>query len=152
NGSGKSSTCDVLKSVSQTLDFPNAKPTVAELEIHDGTNSQTYKYKNDTWSGHVDPNSILFFDVDFINVNVHTHGERSNNLQHGAHMQKAGKLVIDLDEKANELKVIIQEKKGELEKLESSSADILAKRFSEKDKEFFEIYKDASDQAKQQKI
>ncbi len=152
NGSGKSSTCDVLKSVSQNRDFPNTTPNLAELEIHDGTNSQTYKYENGAWSGQVDKNAFLFFDVDFINANVHTHGERSNNLQHGAHTQKAGKLIIDLDEKANELKIVIQEKKDELEKLQNASVDILAKQFSEKDKEFFQTHKDADDQTKQQKI
>lgn len=109
NGSGKSSTCDVLKSISQNQDFPNTPPTLAEIEIHDGNNNQTYKFENGGWSGHVDKNSVLFFDVDFINANVHTHGIRSNNLQQGAHTQKAGKLIIDLDEKANELKIAIQE-------------------------------------------
>ncbi len=152
NGSGKSSTCDVLKSVSQNQDFQIALPTLAEIEINDGNNNQTHKYENGSWSGQVDKNSFLFFDVDFINANVHTHGVRSNNLQQGAHTQKAGKLIIELDEKANELKLAIQGKKDELEALESASADILKKQFSDKDKELFETYKDADDQAKQQKI
>ena len=38
NGSGKSSTCDVLKSVSQNKDFQIIPPTLAKLQIHDGTN------------------------------------------------------------------------------------------------------------------
>lgn len=152
NGSGKSSTCDILKSVSQNQDFQITPPTLAELEINDGNNNQTYKYENGSWSSQVDKNSFLFFDVDFINANVHTNGIRSHNLQQGAHTQKAGKLIIDLDEKANELKVAIQEKKDELEKLQNASADILAKQFSEKDKKFFQTYKDADDQANQKKI
>ncbi len=152
NGSGKSSTCDILKSVSQNQDFQITPPTLAEIEMHDGTNNQTYKYENSAWSSHVDKNAILFFDVDFINANVHTNGERSSNLQHGAHTQKAGKLIIDLDEKANELKIAIQAKKDELEALESTSADILKKQFSDKDKELFKSYKDADDLVKQQKI
>lgn len=152
NGSGKSSTCDVLKSLSQNQDFEISSPTLAELEMHDGTNNHTYKYENGSWSGQVDKNSFLFFDVDFINSNVHTNGVRSNNIQQGAHTQKAGKLIIDLDEKANELKAAIQEKKDKLEKLQDASADFLAKQFSEKDKEFFQTYKDADDQAKQKKI
>ena len=152
NGSGKSSTCDILKSVSQNQDFSNTQPTLAELEIHDGSDNQIYKYENRAWSSRVDANSFLFFDVDFINANVHTHGERSSNLQHGAHTQKAGKLIIDLDEKANELKVAIQEKKDELEKLQNASTAVLAKLFSDEDKEFFQSYKDTDDQTKQQKI
>ena len=139
NGSGKSSTCDVLKSVSQNQDFQITPPTLAEIEINDGNNNQTHKYENGSWSGQVDINSFLFFDIDFINANVHTHGIRSNNLQQGGHTQKAGKLIIDLDKKANELKQAIQVKKDELEALESASADILKKQFSDKDKELFEI-------------
>tara|TARA_B100000508_G_C11459078_1_gene278258 strand:+ start:269 stop:2635 length:2367 start_codon:yes stop_codon:yes gene_type:complete len=152
NGSGKSSTCDVLKSLSQNQDFQITSPTLAEVEIHDGTNNQTYKYENSIWSDQINKNAFLFFDVDFINANVHTHGERSSNLQHGAHTQKAGKLIIDLDEKANELKVTIQTKKDELELLENTSADVLKKQFSDIDKKLFEIYKDTDSQAKQQKV
>ena len=81
NGSGKSSTCDVLKSLSQNQDFQITSPTLAEVEIHDGTNNQTYKYENSIWSDQINKNAFLFFDVDFINANVHTHGERSSNLQ-----------------------------------------------------------------------
>lgn len=152
NGSGKSSTCDVLKSVSQNQDFQINPPTLAEIEINDGNSDHTHKYENGSWSGQMDKNAFLFFDVDFINANVHTNGIRSNNLQQGGHTQKAGKLIIDLDEKANELKVVIQEKKNELEALAGSSADILKKQFSDKEKELFQIYKDADDQIKQQKI
>ncbi|HRY62176.1 MAG TPA: AAA family ATPase [Candidatus Paceibacterota bacterium] len=152
NGSGKSSTCDILKSVSQNQDFQITPPTLAELEICDGANNQTYKYENNSWSGQVDKNSFLFFDVDFINDNIHTHGIRSSNLQQGAHTQKAGKLIIDLDKKANELKIATQGKKDELEKLQNAFANILAKPFNEKDKEFFQTYKNADNQAKLQKI
>lgn len=152
NGSGKSSTCDVLKSVSQNQGFQDTSPTLAEIEIHDGNNNQVYKYENGSWSGQVDKNAFLFFDVDFITANVHTHGVRASNLQQGGHTQKAGKLIIDLDEQANNLKIAIQEKKNELEALESTSADILKKEFSDKEKELSETYKDADDQAKQQKI
>lgn len=152
NGSGKSSTCDVLKSVSQNQDFQITPPTLVEIEINNSNNNQTHKFENGRWSSHVDKNSFLFFDVDFINANVHTNGTRANNLQQGGHTQNAGKLIIDLDEKANELKVAIQEKKIELEALERTFENILKKQFSDKDKEFFETYKDTGDQVKQQKI
>ncbi len=152
NGSGKSSICDVLKNVSQNQDFPSTPPTLAEIEINDNDNNQTHKYENGNWTNHINKNSFLFFDVDFINANVHTHGVRSSNLQQGAHTQKAGKLIIDLDEKANSLKVEIKEKKDELETLQNPCAYILAKQFSDKDKKLFQIYKDANYKIKQKKL
>ncbi len=152
NGSGKSSICDALKSVSQNKNFQNAQPTLAEIEIKDGNNDQVYKYESGNWSGQIDKNSFLFFDVDFINGNVHTHGVRASSLTQGGHTQKAGKLIIDLDEQANNLKGEIQAKKGELEALESSSTNILKEQFSDKEKELFQTHKDADDQTKQQKI
>ena len=152
NGSGKSSICDVLKNVSQNQDFQNSAPTLAEIEINDGTNDQTHKYENGRWTSQVSKNSFLFFDVDFISANVHTHGVRSSNLQQGAHTQKAGKLIIDLDERANNLKVAIKEKKDELDALQNAYAGVLAKQFTNKDKELFRVYKDADDQTKQAKL
>lgn len=152
NGAGKSAICDVLKSVSQNQDFPNTSPDLAEVELNDGNSNQTYKYENGNWTRQVSKNSFLFFDVDFINANVHTHGVRSSNLQQGAHTQKAGKLIIDLDEQANNLKEAVKTKKGEIEALQTSCAGILRQQFSDKDKEFFKYYKDADDQTKQEKL
>lgn len=152
NGSGKSSICDVLKNISQNQDFQNSAPTLAEIEINDGTNDQTHKYENGRWTSQVSKNSFLFFDIDFINANVHTHGVRSSNLQQGAHTQKAGKLVIDLDEQANNLKIAIKEKEGELDALQNASVGVLTKQFTDKDKEFFQVYKDTNDQTKQAKL
>ena len=139
NGAGKSAICDVLKSVSQNQDFPNTPPDLAEIELNDGSNNQTYKYENKNWASQINKNSFLFFDVDFINANVHTHGIRSSNLQQGAHTQKAGKLIIDLDEQANNLKEAVKTKKNELEALQRSCTDILGQQFTEKEKEFFKI-------------
>lgn len=152
NGAGKSAICDVLKSVSQNQDFQNTPPTLAEIELKDGTNNQIHKYENRTWASQVSKNSFLFFDVDFINANVHTHGVRSSNLQQGAHTQKAGKLIIDLDEQANNLKEAIKVKKDELEALQNSCADILGQQFTDRDKELFQTYKDADDKTKQEKL
>lgn len=152
NGAGKSAICDVLKNISQNQDFQNSPPSLAEIELNDGNNNQAYKYENGAWTGQVSKNSFLFFDVDFINANVHTHGVRSNNLQQGAHTQKAGKLIIDLDEQANKLKESVKSKKGELEMLQTSCAGILGQQFTDKDKEFFKIYKDIGDKTKQEKL
>ncbi|NLE03282.1 MAG: AAA family ATPase [Crenarchaeota archaeon] len=152
NGSGKSAICDVLKSVSQNQDFQNSPPSLAEIEINDGINNQIYKYENGNWTNQINKNSFLFFDVDFINANVHTHGVRSSNLQQGAHTQKAGKIIIDLDEQANNLKEAVKTKKGELEALQESCTDILGQQFTDKDKEFFKIYKDTDEKTKQKEL
>ena len=152
NGSGKSTICDVLKSVSQNQDFQNSTPSLAEIEIKDGSNNQTYKYENGNWTNQINKNSFLFFDVDFINANVHTHGVRSSNLQQGAHTQKAGKLIIDLDEQANNLKEAVKTKENELKALQNSCSDILGQQFTDKDKELFEIYKNAAEKTKQEKF
>src|SRR3989344_9032276 len=152
NGAGKSAICDVLKSVSQTQDFQNTPPTLAEVEITDETNNQVYKYENGNWTNQVSKNSLLFFDVDFVNANVHTHGVRSSNLQQGAHTQKAGKLIIDLDEQANNLKEAVKAKKDELEALQNSCTDVLGQQFTDKDKELFQTYKNTVDTTKQEKL
>ncbi|MEK6645823.1 MAG: AAA family ATPase [Candidatus Firestonebacteria bacterium] len=140
NGAGKSAICDIFKSVSQTQDFQNTPPTLAEVEINDGSNNQIYKYKNGNWSSQIDKNAFLFFDIDFVNANVHTHGVRSSNLQQGAHTQKAGQLIIDLDEQANTLKKTVKAKKEELDALEKYCTDILRQKFFDKDQELFKTY------------
>lgn len=152
NGAGKSALCDVLKSVSKNQDFQKTRPTLAEIEFKDGHNKLTHKYENSNWTNQVDKNAFLFFDVDFINANVHTHGEISSNLQQGAHTQKAGKLIIDLDEQANNLKEAIKAKKDELEALQNSCADVLGQQFTDKDKEFFVTYKNTDDATQQEKL
>jgi len=153
NGSGKSSLCDILKNVSQVEDFENDTPTLAEIEINDGTSNQDYKYENSAWTPNkLDKKSVLFFDVDFINANVHTHGVRSNNLQQGAHTQKAGKLIIDLDEQADKLKSLIEEKKKEIEIFEKTKSSVLGITYSEKDTTLFGVHKDISEEDKKKKI
>ena len=153
NGSGKSSLCDILKNVSQVEDFENDTPSFAEIEINDGTNSKDYKYENSAWTPNkLDLKSILFFDVDFINANVHTHGVRSSNLQQGAHTQKAGKLIIDLDEQADKLKTLIEEKRKEIEIFENTKSSIIGTTYSEKDNNLFSVHKDISEEDKKKKI
>ncbi|MBU4350743.1 AAA family ATPase [Patescibacteria group bacterium] len=150
NGSGKSSICDILKSLSQIQDFQDNPPVLAEIE---NNNNQTYKYKDKSWiPKQLDKNSFLFFDVDFINANVHTHGVRSSNLQQGAHTQKAGKLIIDLDEQANKLKVAVEKKREELETFQKSQADILGQEFTDKDKELFRTYEKKDEKYKKEQI
>ncbi len=152
NGAGKSAICDVLKSVSKNQDFPNTPPSLVEVELNDGSSDQFHKYENRNWASQIGKNSFLFFDVDFVNANVHTHGVRSSNLQQGAHTQRAGKLIIDLDEQANNLKEAVKTKKGEVETLQNSCAGILDQQFTDKNKELFQTYKDTDDETKQGKL
>ncbi len=144
NGSGKSSICNILKNLSQIQNFPNTSPDLAEIEIKNGSN-QVYKFENGSWTpNQLNKNSFLFFDVDFISANVHTHGERSN--QQGKHSQNSGKMIIDLDDKANRLKIVVKEKEEESDNFDKNNAEILKKSFIDKDKELYAIYKDKSDQ------
>ena len=152
NGAGKTAICDVLKSVSKTQDFPSNSPKTAEIEISDGINNQICKYENKAWTGQINEKTILFFDIDFVNENVHTHGLRSSNLQQGAHTQESGKLVVDLDKHANELKKTAGEEKEELETLKESYSEILQRQFTEKDQEFFIIYKNIDKEAKEKTL
>lgn len=144
NGSGKSSICDILKNLSQIQSFPNASPDIAEIEIKNEID-QVYKFENGSWTpNQLNKKSFLFFDVDFISANVHTHGERSN--QQGRHSQNSGKMIIDLDDKANQLKIVVGEKKEESDNFDKINAEILTKNFTDKDKELFVIYKNKSEQ------
>jgi wobble nucleotide-excising tRNase len=153
NGSGKSSLCDIFKNFSQVEGFENDTPSLVEIEINDGTNNQDYKYENSAWTpNQLDKKCILFFDVDFINANVHTHGVRSNNLQQGAHTQKAGKLIIDLDEQADRLKNLIEEKRKEIEIFEKIKSSVFGTICNEKDNNFFGVHKDISEEDKKNKI
>ena len=153
NGSGKSSLCDLLKALAQVQDFEDNKPTIAEIEINDGINDQNYRYESGTWApNQLDSKSILFFDRDFINANVHTHGVRSSNLQQGAHTQKAGKLIIDLDEQADKLKSYIEAKRKEIEIFEKAKSFVLGATYGEKENNIFVTYKDISDEDKEKKV
>ena len=152
NGSGKSSICDVLKSLSQIQDFQNTPLILAEIEINNGID-QIYKYENGSWiPNQLDKNSFLFFDVDFVNTNVHTHGSVSSNIQQGAHTQKAGKLIIDLDENADKLKQEIMKKQNDRDDFNKSNAVILKQLFTEKDQELFNAYKGADEETKKEKL
>lgn len=145
NGTGKSSLCLLLKDLSGNKSFGDTKPEYCEIEIKDNSNNvATYLYQNESWaSGNIDKHSVLFFDVDFVNENIHTHGDRSNH--YGRHSQNSGQLIIDLDQKANSLKQDIFEKKEELDKFEKINHRLLNLQLTEKEIKLFSIYKDYND-------
>lgn len=146
NGAGKSSICDILKNLSQNQDF-QSPPNSVELVI----NNEIYKLENGNWNPScLQKNSFLFFDIDFINANIHTHGDRSN--QKDKHSQNAGKIIIDLDARANKSKESIEEKRKDLELFEKTHSDILQQKFNEKEIGLYKSCENISDKNKEEKI
>ena len=152
NGTGKTTICDVLKSVSGKQDFPSNSPKMVEIGISDTGGNQICKYENDVWTCQIDEKAILFFDIDFVNANIHTHGLRSSDRRLGAHTQKSGKLIVDLDKNANELKQKVAKNQEELDTLKDSHSDILGERFTDKDQELFETCKDINGGTRQETL
>lgn len=108
NAYGKSSPCNLLKNLSQIKDFDCNTQFLVEIEIRINSSCQSYKYENMWTPNKLDTKSVLFFVIDFITANVHTHCVKSNNLQQFAHIKKTDKLIIDLDEQSDKLKSLIE--------------------------------------------
>ena len=88
NGCGKTSVCNILKSVSQNKNFSRYFPEEVGLLIDD----TEYKYENKLWTSSISNSSILFFDREFVDKNVHTGRDRGT--QQGEQEQESGKLII----------------------------------------------------------
>lgn len=158
NGSGKSSVCDILKDLTGFYQFEGDKPNLTEVELEtttitnntapDGkvypkkeTSTKTYKYEQQNWDDSPkEPKHILFFDVDFIDKNIHSHGTISN--LKGCHTQNAGNLIIGLDEEANKQKDDISDKKTELKTFELTNKDILHLPITAEERVLYNKYKD----------
>lgn len=149
NGSGKSSICNILKSFSQVQDFGEILPKEVEIEAHNGQQVQIYKYENSHWDNKFEKNAFLFFDIDFVNANVHTHGEVSR--QQNRHSQNSGKLIIELDEKANKLKDEIKKKEQKISDYQEANATVL-KQGLKIDESLFKQYKDKDSQEVEEEI
>jgi len=105
NGSGKSSVCDILQSLSGNKEFEKMSPKLVKITLDKNHTEESVEFDGGKWlDNKLDKNSILFFNLDFINDNVHTNGNRENSLQKGGHTQHAGQLIIDLDAESNLLK------------------------------------------------
>lgn len=143
NGSGKSSICCILKNLSDNHNFTKSIPSLLELEIKDSTSTSTYKFENSKWNKVVPKDSIVFFDNDFIDDNVHTHGRRENT--QAKHNQNSGRLIIDLDQKANTLKLDLNSLKEESELFKSINAKALAVVLLPNEQAFFDNYDQLDD-------
>jgi len=99
NSAGKSAVCEILKSLSGDGDIALSVNVAASVSVDD----KKYEFSGGKWSETLPAGCVLFFDSEFINRNVHTHGRRENAIDKGGHTQNIGKLILDLDDKTNTL-------------------------------------------------
>ena len=146
NGSGKSSICNILKSVSQNKSFVKKQiPKEICLKFDDGD----FSFKCDTslWNKTKPTDDIIFFDREFIHENIHLGNTRDTRKE--GQGQKSGKMSIELDREAIRLRQRSQEseqKKKDIQKklqdFEKTNEEILDFELSEKEKVLYEQYKD----------
>lgn len=148
NGSGKSSIANLLKNVSENKDFGKYKPTEANLVFDDGDK----KYPvNDDWDNKIAKDSILFFDREFVDKNVHL-GHRRDTTQNGQE-QESGKMIIEFDSDAINLRGVREKAKKAKEEQDqkikdfnSANRDSLAFVLGDDEKIFFNSYKDKKEE------
>jgi len=148
NGSGKSSVCNILKSVSQNKSFTaKHKPEEACLLFDDGE----YKYPTNSngWDKLKNSDDILFFDREFVDKNIHLGHNRDT--QQGGQEQESGKMIIEFDSEAINLRDTRQKAKIErddknklLQKFNTDNKDILDFVLSDEEEKYFKKYKDKS--------
>jgi len=149
NGSGKSCICNILKSVSQNKNFtPEYKPEEVCLSFDDGV----YKYpKNpDEWDKRKDKEDILFFDREFVDKNIHLGHNRDT--QKGGQEQESGKMIIEFDSEAINLRDVREEvniekeKQGKrVEKFRDDNKDVLSFQLSDEETQLFQKFKNKTD-------
>ncbi len=142
NGSGKSSICNILKSLSQNKDFVRYFPEEVELLV----DSTMYKYENRLWSSNISRSSILFFDREFVDRNVHLGRDRGT--QQGEQEQESGNLIIEFDGDAinlrsirDKLSGIKDEKNQKLEDFKRNNKKILDFELKEGEDSLFKKYR-----------
>lgn len=148
NGSGKSSIANLLKNVSENKDFGRYKPTEACLTFDDGDK----KYPvNSNWDNKIAKDSILFFDREFVDKNVHL-GHKRDTTQNGQE-QESGKMIIEFDSDAINLRDVREKAKKAKEEQDQkvkdfnlANKDTLAFALSEEEKVFYQKYKIKSEQ------
>lgn len=148
NGSGKSSVANLLKSVSENKDLGKYKPTEACLVFDDG--EKNYPVNND-WDNKISKGSILFFDREFVDKNVHL-GHRRDTTQNGQE-QESGKMIIEFDSDAINLRSIRDKAKKakdeqdqKIKDFNSVNRDYLAFSLTDDEQPFFKNYKDKSEE------
>jgi len=145
NGSGKTCICNILKSVSQNKYFiPKYKPEEVCLLFDDGE----YKYpiNPDEWDKRKNEDDVLFFDREFVDKNIHLGHNRDT--QQGGQEQESGKMIIEFDSEAINLrstreKVKIEKERQEkvIEKFHEDKEDILSFQLSDEEIKLFQKIK-----------
>jgi len=154
NGAGKSSVCNILKSVCNKKTFANNQiPDEVCLKFEDGE----YKFSNrlNMWNKTKSTDDFLFFDREFVHDNIHLGNERKTDAN--GQEQKSGKMIIEFDGEAIRLsklkkslkKQISKSEEGEsetifdkLKKFQEEYRETLAFSLSNDEKTLFEVYKD----------
>lgn len=167
NWSWKSTICEVFKSIcwhnDEQLEWsPYVSCEIMHEEEIINTNPGTwesfksytqeakkYTLESNSWNETIDPSSMLFFDVDYIHKNIHTHWDRSNT--QWSHSQNAWKLIIELDENANSLREAINNASELIKTFENSHKELLKYEPTAEDISLYDAYKDLSDEEKTQK-
>lgn len=149
NGSGKSSIANLLKSVSENKDFGKYIPAEACLVFDDG--EKNYSVNND-WDNKISKSSILFFDREFVDKNIHL-GHRRDTTQNGQE-QESGKMIIEFDSDAINLRGVRdkakkakEEQDQKIKDFNSANKDSLAFALTDDEQPFFKNYKDKSEEA-----
>lgn len=146
NGAGKSSLCNILKSVCDKKPFVNNQtPDEICLRFEDGE----YKFPNglNTWDKNKGTEDFLFFDREFVHDNIHLGNTRDT--QADGQEQKSGKMIIEFDSEAIKLREARQktkqaksDKDEEIKKYKEDHKDTLDFSLSNDEKTLFETYKD----------
>lgn len=146
NGAGKSSICNILKSVCGKKPFVyNQIPDEISLKFGDGE----YKFPNgsNVWDKNKGADDFLFFDREFVHDNIHLGNTRDT--QANGQEQKSGKMIIEFDSEAIKLREARQktkqaksDKDEQVKKYKEDHKDALAFSLSDDEKTFFETYKD----------
>lgn len=148
NGSGKSSITNLLKSVSENKDFGKYIPAEACLVFDDG--EKNYPVNND-WDNKISKSSMLFFDREFVDKNVHL-GHRRDTTQNGQE-QESGKMIIEFDSDAIKLRGVRDKAKKakdeqdqKIKDFNSTNRDCLAFTLTDDEQPFFKNYKDKNEE------
>jgi wobble nucleotide-excising tRNase len=146
NGAGKSSLCNILKSVCNKKSFTNNQiPDEICLKFEDGE----YKFPNgsNTWDKNKGADDFLFFDREFVHDNIHLGNTRDT--QADGQEQKSGKMIIEFDSEAIKLREARQktkqaksDKDEEIKKYKEDHKDTLDFSLSDDEATLFETYKD----------
>lgn len=154
NGAGKSSICNILKSVCGKKPFVcNQIPDEIFLKFDDGE----YKFPNgsNVWDKNKGDDDFLFFDREFVHENIHLGNERKTDAT--GQEQKSGKMIIEFDSEAIRLNKLKKSLKKQISKSEESEPETifdklknfqedhketLAFSLSDDEKTLFETYKD----------